>query len=108
MTSHISNLNPLSDIFAACRAVHPAMTMAQLQVFLFFVIHPGITFREVGNRTGLKEGSVSRNLAILGQHGNRTTEALGLLFNEVDDSDRRLRIPILAPKGSNSSTSYRT
>lgn len=97
--SATANLNPLIDVCAALRQVHPEMTVSQLQVFTLIVTNPGISMAQIAERTGLMEGSVSRIVALLSQYGSRTAEGLALFQMEQDTNDRRFRTLATTSKG---------
>lgn len=54
-------LERLSLILDAFREIHPEITANQILVLLQIGGKPGITQRELSDRTGLKDGTISRS-----------------------------------------------
>jgi DNA-binding MarR family transcriptional regulator len=95
----IARLNLLIPALDRLRTLYRDMTLNQVIVLIQAATLPGLTQRELCDRTGLTDSSVSRILAILSEYGNRGTEPLGLIRFEFDPADRRTKKIALTRKG---------
>ena len=95
----IAWLNNLSDAIERLRGVYPDMTLNQVSVFLCVASQPCINQRDVMERTGLTDSSISRIISILSGYGNRGTGPFNLLELRESAGDRRVKELHLTKRG---------
>lgn len=92
-------MNSLIDVIDVYREIHPDMTLNQLVVLMAVAANHGISQKELAETVGLADSSVSRILAVLGEHGSRGTGPFNLVYMVSSDTDRRQRNVYLSKKG---------
>jgi len=92
-------VNNLTDVVDLLRETYPDMTLNQVLVLLLVAANPGISQREIMDRTGLADSSASRIVALLGEHGNRGSGPFHLIELREDLKDRRSKLLHLTKKG---------
>jgi DNA-binding MarR family transcriptional regulator len=75
----------------AFRKVNQNVTANQMAVFLHIALQPGITQRELSDRTGLDDGTVSRIVAILSDRGAGERAGMDLINIGAVPGDYRKR-----------------
>jgi len=95
----IARLNPLVDVVDMLRDIYPDMTLNSVQVLLLVATNPGISQREIMERTGLADSSASRIVGLLSEYGNRGTGPFYLIDLVPNKDDRRYKGLYLSKKG---------
>ena len=81
------------------RDLHPDFTVSQLQLLALVALEPGCTQARVYERLAQSDSSISRNIALLSEIGNRYRGGLSLISVKVNQQDRRERLLFLTEKG---------
>ena len=81
------------------RKINPDTTLNQFLTFLTIGLEPGIPQRDLCERFGLRDGSMSRICAVLSERGNRGQEGLQLIEIRPVPGDYRLTGQFLSAKG---------
>lgn len=89
----------VSSIIEEFRKLNPEMQAQQIAIFLAVVAKPGSTISDLANVTGHANGTVSRNVAALGQTHRKGMPGLDILIAKEDLLDRRNKRITLTPKG---------
>ena len=76
------------------------MPLTRLQLFLYIADHEGCLVSDLMKHTGLKQGTVSRSLALLGERPVRGRKAgFHWVEQQIDPDDPRRHRCYLTPKG---------
>ncbi len=99
----------LVRLMEAVRTVHPEMPAQMVSTFLWAAIQPRITMRELAERVGVSQSSMSRNVAALSPDGVVRAgavyrEGFGLVVTEDDPNDLRRKIVTLTARGTRLAT----
>ncbi|QLH72018.1 MarR family transcriptional regulator [Rhodopseudomonas palustris] len=93
-------LERLSLILDAFREIHPEITANQILVLLQIGGKPGITQRELSDRTGLKDGTISRICALMSERGHQDRAGLSIVDIRGVPGDYRLKGQYLVGRGN--------
>jgi DNA-binding MarR family transcriptional regulator len=93
-------LSKLIRVTEHLRTLDPELPMQTALTFLLIGQKPGISMKELGERTGLARSSISRNVVVLAQ-GRKPKLKPGPKFVEYqeDPEDRRNKVCRLTPVG---------
>lgn len=83
----------------AFRTLHTDITASQIITILQVGMNPGVTQRRIGQLTGVRDGTVSRILAVVSDRGLRGRPGLGVVSIEPAPDNHRERNQYLTPKG---------
>jgi len=72
------------------------MNAAEMQVFLWSAIQPGITQKELAERVEIAQSETSRIVTLFSAYKG---QGYGLLRSEEDPHERRRKVVCLTPKG---------
>ena len=86
-------------ILEELRKLAPEMQMQTALVLLYAALNPEQTMRELGERIGISQAAMSRNVALLGKGLKPGVEGFGLLTAEEDPYERRRKIIKVTTKG---------
>lgn len=93
------SVNQLLKAIAVVREAEPAMTTAQLHVFLHIMQEPGLSATDLIERTGQNMSSMSRNIRGLSDWQEPTKPGLDLIVWETDRMNRRAKVAHLNQRG---------
>lgn len=89
--------------FYACieemRKIDPEMQAHTINIFVMVCMNPGITMKDLGNRLGVSQATMSRNIAALGKVHRLNRPGYDLLQAEEDPIERRRKVVNLTAKG---------
>lgn len=89
--------------FYACieemRKIDPEMQAHTINIFVMVCMNPGITMKDLGNRLGVSQATMSRNIAALGKVHRLNRPGYDLLQAEEDPVERRRKVVNLTAKG---------
>lgn len=95
-------MNPLSKLYACIeemRKIDPEMQAHTINIFVMVCMNPGITMKDLGNRLGISQATMSRNIAALGKVHRLNRPGYDLLQAEEDPVERRRKVVNLTAKG---------
>lgn len=95
-----SGMMKVFQILEEFRKVYPDMQMQAASVFAIIAMNPGITMKELGQRTGLAQSSCSRNVALLSDKLKHDKDGYGLVVASEDPLERRRKVVHLTPRGN--------
>jgi len=95
----LARLNNLVAIVEELREIHPDMTLNQLIVLLQVAANPGISQKDIMDKTGLADSSASRIVSILSEYGDRATGPFHLIELIPSKNDRRYKELFMTKKG---------
>lgn len=81
------------------RKIDPQMPPQMAVSFLWVCIHNGITMKDLADRVGVSQSSMSRNVAALSETHRYGKAGYDLVFATEDPTERRRKIVKLTPKG---------
>ncbi|MFT4278191.1 MAG: helix-turn-helix domain-containing protein [Rhodopseudomonas sp.] len=90
----------LALILDAFREINPDITANQILVLLQIGGNPGITQRELADRTGLKDGTISRICALMSERGHQDRPGLSIIEIRPVPGDFRSRGQYLVDRGN--------
>ena len=94
-----STLAKLSHVLDEFRKLDAGIQTDTINVFLLITNTPGITSREIMDRTGMSQSSVSRHLSMLSEWDWKGSAGLNLAETVEDPLDRRSKRSWLTHKG---------
>lgn len=95
-------MNALAKFYACIeemRKIDPEMQAHTINIFVMVCMNPGITMKDLGNRLGVSQATMSRNIAALGKVHRLNRPGYDLLQAEEDPVERRRKIVNLTAKG---------
>jgi DNA-binding MarR family transcriptional regulator len=92
----LAKLLKITDEF---RKIDPEMPLQQITVLTLVAFNSGITMKDIGERMGMAQSTVSRNCAALGKTHRLGVAGKGLISTAEDPHERRRKIVSLTPKG---------
>lgn len=90
----------LALVLDAFRDINPDITANQILVLLQIGGHPGITQRELAQRTGLKDGTISRICALMSERGHQGRSGLSVIEIRPVPGDFRAKGQYLVARGN--------
>jgi DNA-binding MarR family transcriptional regulator len=102
MTTNTLNRVSLSKVAAALeefRKLDAQMPPQMMQTFLWVCVHDGITMKDLADRVGISQSSMSRNVAALSKQHRLGKPGYDLIAATEDPAERRRKIVTLTPKG---------
>jgi DNA-binding MarR family transcriptional regulator len=81
------------------RKIDPEMQAHTFNIFLTVCINPNVTMKDLGERLGLSQATMSRNIAALGKVHRLNRPGYDLCVAEEDPVERRRKVVNLTPKG---------
>jgi len=96
-TSVIKKIQKVVEEF---RKLDGEMPMQMASTFMVVARHQGITMKDIAEKVGVTQSSVSRNIGALGSRHRYGKEGLKLVKTEEDDIDIRRKVVHLTPKGT--------
>jgi DNA-binding MarR family transcriptional regulator len=82
------------------RKFDPEMQLQTAATFMWTVIQPGITMKEMMNRLGISQASCSRNAAALSARHRKDRPGHDLIEIKPDPEDHRRKVLYPTPKGN--------
>lgn len=95
-------MNALAKFYACIeemRKIDPEMQAHTINIFVMVCLNPGITMKDLGERLGVSQATMSRNIAALGKVHRLNRPGYDLLQAEEDPVERRRKIVNLTAKG---------
>lgn len=81
------------------RKIDPQIPPQTAVSFLWVCIHDGITMKDLSDRVGVSQSSMSRNIAALSETHRYGKPGYDLVYATEDPAERRRKIVKLTPKG---------
>lgn len=94
-------LAPFIEALEEFRGIYGDMTISQAVVLATVAASPGLSQKELVQRSGLKDSSISRIYAIMSDRGNRGTGPFNLMALKEDPTDYRVKRVYLTKSGNN-------
>ena len=95
----MNNLWKMYQAIEAVRQIDPEMQAHTINIFLLICMFPGITMKDLGERVGVSQATMSRNIAAMGKVHRMNRPGYDLVLAEEDPAERRRKIVTLTPKG---------
>lgn len=92
-------LHKLYRAVEEARKIDPEMQAHTLNIFLVVCMHPNVTMKDLGERLGVSQATMSRNIAALGKVHRLNRPGYDLCIAEEDPVERRRKVVNLTPKG---------
>jgi DNA-binding MarR family transcriptional regulator len=93
------NLTKLLRVTEELRKLDPEMPLQQITLLILVALQPGVTMKELSERMGMSQSTMSRNCAALGKTHRIGVPGKGLITTAEDPYERRRKIVTLTPKG---------
>ncbi|GGX91321.1 hypothetical protein GCM10007160_18530 [Litchfieldella qijiaojingensis] len=87
------------QILEEFRQIYPDMQTQTAVFFVTIAMNPGITMKELMERTGTVQSTCSRNVSLLSEWLKHNKPGYGLVQAMEDPVERRRKIVKLTPKG---------
>ena len=100
MINENRNLKRVQKIIEEFRKLDGEMPMQMASTFLAIACSERITMKDVSEKVGISQSSISRNVGALGHRHRYGKEGFKLVRTEEDEIDIRRKIAYLTPKGS--------
>lgn len=81
------------------RKMNPDMQIQAVATFALVALQPGITIKELRERTGTVQSTCSRNVALLSEGYHNGKAGYGLVEAQPDPYDSRRKVVFLTAKG---------
>jgi DNA-binding MarR family transcriptional regulator len=92
-------LRKVLGVVEAFRDADKEMPVQQAEILLWVSMYPGISSKDLQNRTGLSQSSISRHLAALGKWHYAKRPGLEFVSTVEDPRERRRKVSFLTPRG---------
>jgi len=92
----IHTINSLNNVY---KSLDYDITLQMIDVLCWIAEKPGITVKDLMDRTNLSQSSISRNLTALGKWDRHSKPGMDLIEDVEDPVERRRRIYFLTKKG---------